>query len=184
MQKTLTSLYHSGVTYQEIGNRFGVSRQRVQQILSTQGLRRREIFNNKKQNPRSSEKLVKRKLEELGHKVQFSPYNYPFDLLVDGFYKVEVKHIKRIATGNKKWVQYRTMLYLHPHPFDYLVFVAGELKSPAFYIFACDQLEGKQYISVAKNPVNLSKHQKQNRGRWDLIPQIIVHSEAEVASGV
>lgn len=163
---SVIQLYHKGLTYNEIGKEFGVSRQRIQQILSTKKIRRREINSNKTTNPTPSEILVAKKLKELGHFVKHMPYNYPYDMFVDRKIKIEVKYRKSLY--KRKGIKSCYRINLYEKDFDFLVVVLKSLEDPIFYIFSRKQVGGST-LNIVGNTLNYSKYQKNNLERWDII---------------
>jgi hypothetical protein len=142
-------MYNAGIPLSRIGNYFGVSRQRVDQVLKRyKGIvpikRRERKLNKVAVNP--SEEYVIGKLRAMGLHVDPQPYTAPFDLLVEGK-RVEVKH-RKVSDDNNGYPQYKFLQCSRRIELDYFVFVCGDLSDARCYIVPATNVKDSYTISV------------------------------------
>ena len=163
-------LYRQGVTLSVIGKQFGVSRQRIHQFIMPYQPTR-EIFTNgaqtrkasKIKHPNASEIWVAGELGKRGFRVEFTPYNYPYDLLLNGTIRIEVKH--RMVTKNNG---YTGTIRVYKNNFDYLIIAIGNLeKMQSVYIIP--SIGMVNVYNLALNPLSNGKHARMHFNKWDLI---------------
>lgn len=167
--KEVCKLYESGITLQKIGEKFGVSRQRIWQIIKPfykkldKDKRHEGAFANKFSQaiiPNKHEIYLYRKLSRLGFNVELQPYNAPFDLLVNGK-KVQVKY--RVL--KRKWrVRFSYLKDKEEADFLILTMIKGKYKKS--WIFP------KGTFSNFKNLAWKKKYKTYNTKyieKWDLL---------------
>lgn len=167
------NLYNQGKTLREIGEEFGVSRQRVWQVLKP--LAKKITTNHTKKYskkcPRPEEIFVAKKLEKMGATVEIQVYNNYYDLLVNGL-KVEIKHrtkVHGLGNGSKGY----SFLNLIPkYPIDFFIFICGELESATFYIIPASKV--KFGTSFAYSYKNYSKRMSYKENWGSLIQKDIL----------
>lgn len=126
------NLYNTGVPLSEIGRMFGVSRQRIWQVIKplSQGAVKRYPLGTKVHSTKEEERVYKL-LVRKGFDVKKQDYNAPFDLLVNGK-KVEIK--------------YRSCPDIHNgSPFYKFNYLKGR-ENIDFYIFVCGEFDENIYI--------------------------------------
>lgn len=126
------NLYNSGVPLSEIGNMFGVSRQRIWQIVKpfSQSVIKRYPPGTKEHSTKE-EQFIYDLLIKKGFVVKKQDYNAPFDLLVNGK-KVEIK--------------YRSKPDLHEGSLFYKFNYLKGREDVDFYIFICGKIIENIYI--------------------------------------
>lgn len=173
----ILDLYRQGDTLISIGNRFGISKQRVWQIikpryqeLADDGVDRPHHCERNTTTSRPAELYVYGKLKSLG--VDFQPTNYcaPYDAIVNGK-KVEIKHRslpKRTKIeGHDYW--FYNFNYLKPKtPIDCYIFVCGDLnRSPKCYIYEASKVKNYKRIPSQHLYKGTSRRYKEYLERWD-----------------
>lgn len=158
-------MYNDGATLQEIGNRFGVSRQRINQIINstydTQGHRRTYTAPS----PNASEEYVFQKLQSLGYKVEHTNKQSPYDLLLNDKIRVEVKYRSH---GEKA---YYRIHQLKPNRFDVLIFIAGD--QDVAYIIPSS--ECGRFLTIPVNPIFKTRKQRKYRNNWNLLKSLLTN---------
>jgi hypothetical protein len=149
----ITRLYNRGDTLVDIGRSYGISRQRVWQIIKCQPkLKRRCDFDNKwKPHPSKSEIYIAELLRKKGHKVKYNGYAGGYDLLVDKKIRVEVK--SRISRGK---LNYALFNYLDTRNFDLLICLLG--KEKRVYIMPASDVGSS--LELPFNPKYRTRKQK------------------------
>lgn len=97
------------------------------------------------------ETLVAARLRWLGYTVEMTSHKCPYDALLNGRIRVEIK--------GARWDGRRYGVRIHNHDTDFLVlFIVG--KHPAFYVIPADELAGIRYLKIT------SQDPAAYRGRW------------------
>lgn len=65
-----------------------------------------------------AEEWASKKLQKFGLHVEYTPYKFPYDLLVNGFLKVEIKHVSHASISNYT---------ITPNDSDFLIIIVGDL---------------------------------------------------------
>jgi hypothetical protein len=144
-ENEMIKLYELGTSFREIGEQFGISKQRVWQILKLKwgdyDNRNHKISNVCNNTP--SELYVFGRFSVLGFKFTPMPYNHSFDVVVEGK-RVEIKYksrpshqIIRGCVQNK----YKFNYLKDKVNVDFYIFVCGELNhNPKCYIYRGDEV--------------------------------------------
>jgi hypothetical protein len=163
-KNTLEKLLEEGKSYKAIGDMFGVSKQRVQQLRAKHFLYKPLRRASKKVHANASELYVASLLQKMGHTVTLMPYNHPFDLLVNGTIRVEIKHCKRGQGTSYHACNIRSLNH------DIFVFVTGEIKNATIYIVRSNKK--RTGISAPIVPKHNTIYQKLHRENWALFDNI------------
>lgn len=171
-------LYRLGRSRARIAEELGISKQRVSQILTKNGIVAKHLV--KKSNPNETELIASRKLREMGFKTKHMPYNYKFDICVNNKLRVEVKSrsIPRIKFGVREYKKYK--FDIRRKEFDVIICIVLEKKTKkvkSWYIFSREQVKNKTVIEIVANPKNNSKYQKNNRDAWSIITKKLASLE-------
>jgi len=116
------------------------------------------------------EKVAQKHIEDMGYKAELTPVKFPYDILVNGVTKIDVK------AGNKYCCPTGTSWYTFniysPYPkCDFLiVYCLDDNAVKATYVIPAHVMLGHRQLSMGKD----TKYQKY-ADRWDLIPK---HVEA------
>lgn len=166
----LTELYYSNETYDQIGKRFGVSRQRIWQAVKKLDLQPRidSRLNSltSKPAPRPEEKAVAKILRKQGLKVTHMGYNAPYDLLVNG-QAVEVKHRKNASKGDNTARNYYSFSNTNNRVHvDFYIFICGKLSSAKFYVYPSRLIS--RHKNIPEAPKNKTKNLKYENA-WYLL---------------
>ena len=163
-------LYKQGRTLQEIGTKYGVSRQRINQIISF-------LYNGKNYRwehlvscPTASEVWVRKKLLLLGHRVKYTPKGSLFDLLVDDKKRIEVKHREKVSKGIRSRLPGYRFNQVNNKRFDCLIAITGSLKKPVCYLFSSKDCP--KTLFIPEKPVKKTKYQKKYREMWCLLKNL------------
>jgi hypothetical protein len=160
----ITKLYQSNHTLENIGRQFGISKQRVWQIIKSnqvaQGNHRRRN-KPKKTNTTASESeiWVAETLRCMGFSVVHMPKISHYDLSADGL-RIEVKHRSltdvRISENSPyPYSHYQFTSVRSRFPIDFYILLCGFLPKPATYIFPESNIRSS--MSIAEIPVKQSK---------------------------
>jgi hypothetical protein len=158
-------MYIEGATLQEIATKYGVSKQRINQVI-------RPIYNgwnfrhvHSSEIPLESEIYIANKLKKLGHKVTYKNHQDLYDLFVDTEIRIEVKQRKTIF--NKNGSYYYHFNQIEPKFFDLLIAICGELKTSVCYIIPSYDCHAN--INIPFEPKFNTKLQRKYRESWNLI---------------
>lgn len=164
------SLYDSGHTLKYIGDKFGVSRQRVSQYM-----RRHREGNftprggraGKHVLPRPSETYVLGLLTLHGIPAEHRGYNDHFDILAQGK-RIEVKHRSK-SKREGKYTYYRFHNLSGFEPVDFFVFVCGDINRASCYVVPSSEV-GKDY-AISPSPTTAPSIRKARlyKEAWHLI---------------
>jgi predicted DNA-binding protein YlxM (UPF0122 family) len=160
-------LYDEGITLQKIGNLFGVSKQRIWQIIKVDYDKVKTARHSRANiiKPNQSEIYVYNKLSKLykNANVNLQPLNSHFDILFNDK-KIEVKYANKPKIIGKR--QYYRFNYIKSiTPVDFYIFVVGDLKSPICYIRPSDELKFN-FTHIPLEPIYKSKWQRKYREKW------------------
>lgn len=166
-KEEIVKLYDDGITLQEIGNRFNISRQRVWQIIKKDytKIKFSRISHGRKPRPRRSEIYVQKKLSKMypKAKVELQNYNSHFDLLFNKK-KVEIKYarVTREIQG-RKYYSFTSVKSIDSDIFVYIL-LCGDLENPVSYIVPAQEI--KNNIHIPLEPVFRTKMQRKYRESW------------------
>jgi len=163
-------LYSIGWTLKKIGEKYGVSRQRVWQIIkrsystidTSKRLKRKEL----KANPRPPAIHVFNKLKSLGYKrVNFMAYGSPFNIRL-GKKKIEVRQrTKHELSDNTFRFNH---LIIGKEKIDFYIFLCGDLNNGVVsYIVPSDIV--KDSWAVVVNTKYNTKLNRKYRERWTIL---------------
>lgn len=161
-KEKIVLLYKSGATLEAIGKVFGISKQRVWQILKNHSCNRRGKLAGKV-NPREAEKITYEKLKKKGYDVKCQGYSEEFDLLINDKLRVEVKHRRG---KNKAYVLFH---YLDGVRSDVHVLLVGKLGKHLTYIIPSREFNGGKSLSLPVNPKVNTKIQRKFKENWGII---------------
>ena len=152
----IVRLYDEGKeTLKKIGERFGVSKQRVWQIVSKYRIKRRK---SGLENPRESEKWVANKLRSMGMSAEHNGYNGSYDILCKKKLRIEVKHC--LHSHNN----YAHFHNIRKYNFDFLIALIGKLGEHTSYIVPVS--ECYRCMSFPINPKSTTRKQRKYREKW------------------
>lgn len=174
----ILQLYELGESRASIAKKLNISKQRVSQILTKNGIVAKHLV--KKSNPNETELIVAKKLREMGFKTKHMPYNHEFDICVNDVLRVEVKSrsIPRLKFGIRRYEKYR--FDVRRKEFDVIICLVLDKKTKKpkdWYIFSKEQIENKTTIEIVANPKNYSKYQKDNKDAWSIITKKLASLE-------
>ena len=115
------------------------------------------------------EEEAKARLQRLGHEAELTPVKFPYDILVDGVTKIDVKAGNKYISTDSSW--YTFNLEAKYPKADFLIVYCidkGDIKHT--YIIPAHIMLGKSQLSMGENTMY-----KQYEDRWDLISR---HTEA------
>lgn len=174
--KDIINMYEDGKTYQLIADKYGISRQRVWQIVKPiyeklDTSRRKKYDVSVFTKPTPSELYLYGKLKYLNIKFKIQPLQYYFDVLIKK-YKVEIKH--RSVTKNIYFKDDRYKGYcfnnLKPiHPIDYYIFICGDLKKhPDCYIYKASLIGNTHVIPINFKRAKIEKRYLKHLNNWEV----------------
>lgn len=110
------------------------------------------------------EKIAQEHIIEMGHKAELTPVKFPYDILVDGVTKLDVKAGREYhcPTGTS-WYSFN-LEAAYPKCDFLVVYCVGTTKVDRTYIIPAHILRGCRQLSMGKN----TKYKKY-ADRWDLI---------------
>lgn len=162
--------YNNGEKLREIGLFFGVSKQRIWQVVkSSEGITRehRKCFNNTLvENLRPDEKYVFDKFFSLGIKVETTGYNEVFDLLIKKK-RVQIKFMSNCdKDGFFRFHGIKECGYI-----DFYVFLCGPLEKCNAFIVDSKDINGQSCLSISAIPRYKKSYRfhKKNKNRWNKI---------------
>lgn len=159
------SMWYSGSTLKSIGDLYGVSKQRIWQIVKARYYELPEIEEYEHVptmvRPNKSEIYVGTILSQMGYRFEHMPCLYPYDLTV-GKSKVEVKHRSKTNKGRYIFKE----LYSREEV-DFFVFVCGDLgpQTKHYIVPACVV---NSYINIPDEPIYTptKMFEKRYRDAW------------------
>jgi len=176
-EEDLIKMYESGISFREIGEKYGISKQRVWQILKLKwgdyNNRNHRIKNVCNSNP--SELYIFGRLAIMGLKFTPMPYGHSFDVVVEGK-RIEIKHrskpshqIIRGCVQNK----YKFSYLKDKVSVDFYIFVCGDLNhNPKCYIYPSNKVSTT--LGIPSEFVYKAYEDRYNRylENWDQIKSI------------
>ncbi len=167
-KKKALEMYERGDTLQVIGDRLGVSRQRINQIIRATVTPRRLSMSGRKIAPSKSELWLADLLATKGYVVTHMPQGAPYDLLLDTTIRIEVKHAAvsqvSVSRGRRPYFQFSRM---YKRNFDFLIAITGSLVNPTCYIFPSEKCPTDTWIP--ESPRYNTRVQRVNREAWHLL---------------
>lgn len=134
---------------------YGLSRERVYQIIREQGISCKNSLNRKHAPLFGSEKFVFDKLVRRGVKMKVHA-NIWYDLETESGKKIEVKHRRTTANG-----EYYRVSVFNKDFVDFVVFVTGEIEDGKAYVIPSK--ECPKFLTIPKQP---KYHTKRNNKRY------------------
>lgn len=149
-------MYNKGYPLSYIGRVFGVSRQRIWQIvknnLTKVDTKKRDEPRAQKQNPRDEEVVIIRKLNKQGIDAYPANYNSPYDIFLKSGKTIEVK--RRTKTIKKGGSYYWSFNYLFgKEKPDYCVLICIDGKKINYFIVPGEQITSS-HINISTDPKN------------------------------
>lgn len=155
------AMYLQGFGLTDIGREFGVSRQRVWQIIKREyqpllfnGLQKKNIRATSVM-PRPEEKYVMRQLQKRGLEPRFLGYNLPADIAI-GEKTIQVKY--RRKPSHHKGTYFHFNFLTEKEKPDFYIFVCGNLVHPICFI-----VSGQEINSDSLSVPDIPKSKKTKR---------------------
>jgi len=173
-ENEIIKLYESGITFREIGEKYGISKQRVWQILKLRwgdyDNRNKKIRNACSSTP--SELYVYGRLSVMGFKFMPMPYNHSFDVLI-GSKRVEIKYSSKPRTviiSGCPQTRY-TFNYLKDLvDVNFYIFVCGDINhNPKCYIYPAEKVSNTK--AIPSSFIYKASERKYNKylENWELL---------------
>lgn len=174
-EQDIINLYLKGLKFREIGEKYGITKQRVWQILKFANgeydSRNKKV--RKIPHPNPSENFVFGKLATLGYKFEPMPYNHPFDAIVEGK-KVEIKYRSRTRRiGRDRILAYSFNDVKDTVPIDFYIFVCGDLNyNPKCYIYPSNEIGRNKFFPIEFIYKASERKYLRHLENWELLKQI------------
>lgn len=152
--------YQEGKTLRAIGSEFGVSKQRINQIVRPFYTGTNFRSKHGKPSPSKSELRVGKKLKELGFNFSFTRYMDLYDIDLNNGKRIEVKYASKLNKPNN----YFMYPDINPSSFDFLIAIAGDLKKRSVYFIIPSEVCPKR-LGLRIGSPKYSKY----LGAWSLL---------------
>lgn len=161
------ALYQSGKPLHEIGDLFGVSRQRINQILRDCDVDKRTRF-TKGTHFNQSEKIISVRMAENGIENKIMPYAADYDIETINGKKIEVKYRSVPKKEMTKFGLYSTyQIKFYNKRFDYAIVMIGDIEDPKIYVF--DKSEIGKSLTISEKQKYKSKRLVKAKNAWSKI---------------